>query len=359
MRQSAFPVAVQENVKLAPYTTLAIGGEARFFAEVADESQVANALNFAEARSLPVFVLGGGSNLVVADTGFPGIIIRIALRGVKTKKSGIIEAAAGEDWDAFVCRCVEHGLAGIECLSGIPGTVGGAPVQNVGAYGQEAAESIVAVRALDRNTKQPVELSNKDCAFAYRTSIFNSSAKDRYIILAVSYHLHAGAPPRIQYPDLMRHFADRTPAPGIAEVRDAVMQIRAQKSMIIRQDDPNAKSAGSFFKNPLVPAPIAGQAEEAARLRGTLGKGEIMPRYPMADGSVKLSAAWLIEHAGFRKGYSRGRVAISNRHALALINLGGATAEELLGLMHDIQSGVQGMFGIQLVPEPVFVGFES
>jgi UDP-N-acetylmuramate dehydrogenase len=359
MRQSAFPVAVQENVKLASHTTLGIGGPARFFAEATTSSQVLEALHFAGQRDLPVFVLGGGSNLVVSDAGFPGLAVKIALRGVSTKKNGIVEAAAGEDWDAFVCRCVEHGLSGIECLSGIPGTVGGTPIQNVGAYGQEVAEAIVAVRVLDRSRQEEVDLSNQDCRFAYRTSIFNAAEKGRYIVLSVSFHLYPGTRTRIQYPDLLRHFADRTSPPGVADVRGAVLQIRAQKSMVLRPEDPNAKSAGSFFKNPLVAPEIAEQAHEAARRSGVLRPGEVMARYPMPDGSIKLSAAWLIEHAGFGKGYGRGRVAISSRHALALVNLGDASAEELLGLMREIQSGVQDRFGIRLAPEPVFVGFEA
>jgi UDP-N-acetylmuramate dehydrogenase len=342
---------------MAPCTTLGIGGAARFFTEVETENHVAEALEFAETRCLPVFILGGGSNLVVSDEGFRGLVVRIALRGIDMK-DGVLVAAAGEDWDSFVCRCVGHGFAGIECLSGIPGTVGGTPIQNVGAYGQEVSNVIVSVRALDRSTRKVVELGSKECGFAYRTSMFNASYPGRYIVLSVSYELRRNAAPRIEYPDLIRHFADRAGSPALAEVREAVLQIRARKSMIIQVGDPDAKSAGSFFKNPQVPADAAERAELSARSSGVLANGQIMPRYPMPNGWVKLSAAWLIERAGFAKGYNRGRVGLSSRHALALINLGDATARELLDLMHDIQAGVHARFGIDLVPEPVFVGFD-
>jgi UDP-N-acetylmuramate dehydrogenase len=359
MRQSLFPVSLREQVPLAPYTTLGIGGAARFLAEAVTEAQVIEALDFADARSLPVFILGGGSNIVVSDDGFDGLVIRIALRGIKQKDDGVIVAAAGEEWDPFVCRCVEYRLAGIECLSGIPGTVGGTPVQNVGAYGQEVGEVIVAVRALDRITQQVIELNNRECGFAYRTSIFNTSKRERYVVLSVSYVLHAGGESRISYPDLLRYFGDRTETPGLTEIREAILQIRDRKAMILRPDGPDARNAGSFFKNPIVPADIALPAEETARRLGSLHRDELMPRYPLADGKMKLSAAWLIEHAGYAKGYCRGRVGLSSKHTLALINRGGATAQELLSLMRDIQTAVRATFGVELIPEPVFVGFHE
>jgi UDP-N-acetylmuramate dehydrogenase len=357
MKQAAFPVIFQEQVPLAPYTTLQIGGPARYMAEVVTEEQVTQALEFAHARNLPVFILGGGSNLVVSDAGFGGLVIRIAIRGIRVNKDGLITACAGEEWDSFVCRCVNLGLAGIECLSGIPGTVGGTPVQNVGAYGQDISEVMLSVRTLDRRSGQVATLSREECGFGYRTSIFNTISKERYIVLAVSYNLRVNGRPRIDYPDLMRHFVDSGSTPSIAEVRTAILQIRAQKSMVIQSGDPNAKSAGSFFKNPLVPPELADEAEAAARRRGSIEKNGVMPRYPMPDGSFKLSAGWLIEHAGFAKGFRRGRVGLSSKHALALVNYGGATAEELIDLKKDIQSAVRISFGIDLTPEPVFVGF--
>jgi len=357
MKQSQFPLVFREHVPLAPYTTLGIGGPARFFAEAGAETHVMEALEFARARSLPSFILGGGSNIVVSDAGFDGLVIRIALLGIRRKRSGMVTAAAGEEWDQFVRWCVEHDLAGIECLSGIPGSVGGTPVQNVGAYGQEVGEVIHAVRVLDRGRQKVVELSNEQCGFSYRTSVFNTTRPKGFVVLAVSYGLRPGGAPRIVYPDLSRHFAERSDPPGLIEVRDAVLNVRKSKSMVLRPDDPNSKSVGSFFKNPFVSSATALQAEEAARHRGTLKRDEVMPRYPMPDGTVKLSAAWLIEHAGFVKGYSRGCVGLSSRHALALINRGGATAEALLDLMRDIQETVRSRFDVELTPEPVFVGF--
>jgi UDP-N-acetylmuramate dehydrogenase len=350
---------MRTQVPLAPYTTLGIGGPARHFAEAETETHVSEALGFAQARRLPVFVLGGGSNILVSDAGFDGLVLKIALRGIKQRGDDWVTAAAGEEWDFFVRWCVERNLAGIECLSGIPGSLGGTPVQNVGAYGQEVSETVTAVRAWDRTRQQAVELSGQDCGFAYRSSVFNATGRSRYIVLSVSFALHPGAAPRVTYPDLARHFADRSDPPGLAEMREAILEIRGSKSMVIRPDDPDARSAGSFFRNPFVPEDLARRAEEAARLRGSLSRTEIMPKYPMPDGRVKLSAAWLIERAGFTKGYQRGRVGLSSHHTLALINRGGATAEELLGLMRLIQSAVHNIFGVELVPEPVFVGFET
>jgi len=356
MTNSHAAIILRENAPLAPYTTLGIGGAARFLVEAVTEGQVIEALDFATGRRLPVFVLGGGSNVVVSDEGFPGLVIRIALHGVE-QENGNLTAAAGEDWDAIVRRCVGQGLAGIECLSGIPGTIGGTPVQNVGAYGQDVSEVIASVRALDREKHRLVELSNEECGFAYRTSIFNTVCRDRYIVLSVRYELRPGGEPRIAYPDLNRRFANLPGTPGLDEVREAVLLIRRSKSMVITPDDPDARSAGSFFKNPIVPACRAAEVEEAARRCGVLINGEIMPQYPAPGGAVKLAAAWLIEHAGFAKGYARGRVGLSSKHTLALVNRGGATAQELLDLMWDIQIAVRDRFGVELAPEPVFVGF--
>lgn len=357
MTLSPPPMILREQVPLAPYTTLGVGGPARFMIEAQTESQVTSALEFADAGQLEVFVLGGGSNILVSDEGFSGLVIRIALQGIEQKNRGQISAAAGEDWDQFVFRCVEQGFAGIECLSGIPGTVGGTPVQNVGAYGQEVSEVITSVRALDRITRQAVELGNMECGFGYRTSILNTLNRNRYVVLSVDFALRAGGQPRIGYPDLSRCFAGRTHQPSLTEVREAVLRIREGKSMVIRPGDPDAKSAGSFFKNPILPEERAAQIEEAARQHGSLAGDPTMPRYPMPDGMVKLSAAWLIERAGFTRGHCRGRAALSNKHALALINKGGATAQEIVVLMREIQAGVRQIFGVELLPEPVFVGF--
>jgi UDP-N-acetylmuramate dehydrogenase len=353
---------IQENVLLAPLTTLGIGGPARYFAEATSENAVLDALSFAEQHKFPVFILGGGSNLLVADEGFPGLVIHIAITGTQARKEGeqvIITASAGEDWDAFVSTCVERGWAGLECLSGIPGLVGGAPVQNVGAYGQEVSETILAVRAYDRQKGRIVELANAACGFSYRTSIFNTSARDRYIVLAVTYQLAAHGRPTIRYADVERYFAGRNSEPSLREVREAVRMIRASKAMLLLPGDPDCHSAGSFFKNPVVTAEKFAQIEEAARAYQVLSAAERVPRYDAPGGQVKVSAAWLIERAGLHKGYQRGRVGLSTKHTLAIINRGGATAREVVELMREIQSCVEERFGVALVPEPVFVGFDG
>jgi UDP-N-acetylmuramate dehydrogenase len=349
---------IQENVPLAPLTTLGIGGPARFLAEARDEAQVFSALEFAHDRSCPVFVLGGGSNLVISDEGFRGLVLRVALCGLHGPDAAkIVSAAAGEPWDAFVGLCVDQNLAGIECLSGIPGCVGGAPIQNVGAYGQEVSEVITSVRVLDRSSGEITQMANSECGFGYRMSVFNTRLCDRYIVLAVDFALRRGGAPRVAYADLHRYFERRAAPPALAEVRAAVLEIRASKAMVLKERDPDSRSVGSFFKNPVVTAEDALRVEDSARGLGRMGNQERLPAYPGTDGGVKLSAAWLIERAGFHKGYGRGSVGISTRHSLALVNRGGATARELLQLAAEIRSGVQATFGIRLVPEPVFVGF--
>jgi UDP-N-acetylmuramate dehydrogenase len=357
MNQPVSPMVLRENVLLAPFTTLGVGGPARFFVEAEDEVQVVDALDFASVRNLPVFILGGGSNLVVADSGFQGMVLRIGLRGIQHETAGRIVAASGENWDSLVSQCVEQGLAGIECLSGIPGTVGGTPVQNVGAYGQEVSEVIASVRVLERKTRKTLDLDNAACGFSYRTSLFNGSERDRYVVLAVAFRLRPGAGPRIAYPELQRRFEGRTDMPTLADVRAAVLRIRESKSMVFRSGDRDSKSAGSFFRNPIVSECEARFAEEAAMSRGSSKDSLNMPRYPMGDGRVKLSAAWLIEHAGFSRGYCRGQAGLSSKHALAIINRGGAAASEILALMEEIQAAVDDLFQVKLVPEPVFVGF--
>jgi UDP-N-acetylmuramate dehydrogenase len=282
-------------------------------------------------------VLGGGSNLVVADRGFPGVVIKMAITGIQPAGAAAFEVGAGEDWDGFVAHCVERDLAGVECLSGIPGTVGGTPIQNVGAYGQEVAETITAVRALDLTTGRIGELSPAACGFRYRQSVFNTSARGRYIVLRVSYRLHPGGAPPIEYADLKRHFAGR--AASLSEAREAVRAIRRSKAMLLVPGDDDCRSAGSFFKNPIVD-----------------GAPEGAPSWPAAGGKVKVAAAWLVEQSGFPKGWSRGPVGISRKHALAIVNRGGATAAEIVAVMTEIQQCVQDKFGIWLEPEPVFVG---
>lgn len=356
------PAGIAEHVALAPYTTLKIGGPARYFTEARGEQDVAAGLAFARSRELPVFILGGGSNLLVSDEGFDGLVIRMSITGVTSRREGediMITAGAGEDWDELVRRTVEARLAGLECLSGIPGSVGGTPVQNVGAYGQEVSETISSVRVLDRCEDRledrledrVIELSPAECRFSYRSSIFNTTERERFIVLGVSYRLREDGLAKIAYPDLISRFAGRSAPPALAEVRAAVREIRARKGMLISADDPDSCSAGSFFKNPVI------TAEEFARIRAECG--EDAPGYDMPDGRVKVPAAWLIERAGFRRGYAKGRAAISGKHVLAIVNRGQATAREVRSLADEIQSRVRERFGVSLTPEPVFVGFKD
>jgi UDP-N-acetylmuramate dehydrogenase len=350
---------LRENLPLAPYTTLGVGGPARFFVEATDEGQVLDALKLAKSRDWAVFVMGGGSNLLVSDDGFPGLVLRVALKGIRFDggRSGTMAAAAGEEWDGFVSRCVELNLAGLECLSGIPGTVGGTPIQNVGAYGQEVSETIAVIRVLDRKDQSILHLKASECGFSYRSSIFNHEQRNRYIVLNVSFSLKTQGLPCLRYADLQRRFAGKQPHPSIAEVRQAVLEIRASKSMLLRPGDSDSQSAGSFFKNPILTEEAFRRTEEMARGAGRLAADEKLPRYDAAPGMLKLPAAWLIERAGFSRGCSRGRVGLSSKHALAIINRGGASAREVVDFMNEIQIGVRATFGLDLIPEPVFVGF--
>jgi UDP-N-acetylmuramate dehydrogenase len=339
----------REQVPLAPYTTFQIGGPARWFAEATSEDEILEAIDFARARSLPLFTLGGGSNLLVSDSGFPGLVLRIALKGIE-QQNEIYRVAAGEDWDSFVAHAVAQNYAGIECLAGIPGTVGGAPVQNVGAYGQEVSETIVAVRVLNLPTLQLADLSPEDCDFSYRRSIFNSTQRGRYIVTRVDYALKTDGSALVAYADLKKHFAGAA-EPTLNQVSAAVRNIRHQKGMLIVPGDPDCRSAGSFFKNPVI---SAGHYSQIVATQA----GEV-PSYPAGEGQVKLPAAWLVEQAGFRKGFAFGAAGISSRHTLALINRENAKAADILALRDRIIAAVEQRFSIPLEPEPVFLGPET
>ena len=348
-------MTVLENVSLAPLTTLKVGGPARYFTEPKSATEVAEAVNFARSKDLPLFVLGSGSNLVVSDSGWPGLVVKLAVRGIEERTENgkaLFEVGAGEDWDKFVARAVARNCAGVECLSGIPGSVGGTPVQNVGAYGQEVAETIDSVLVFDLNDGQVRELCAEACGFQYRTSIFNTSERGRFIILRVTYRLTPGGQPRIEYADLKKHFAGFQHPPSLTSTREAVRRIRAAKAMLITPGDEDCRSAGSFFKNPVL---SAGQYDEL--MRRATAKGLQVPSYPALDAQKKVSAAWLVEHSGFSKGYRSGRVGISRKHALAIVNRGDATAADILGLKDHIQQRVEELWGVRLEPEPVFVGF--
>lgn len=347
-----------ENIPLAPLTTLRIGGPARYFVEAVAIGEVQEAVAFARSRELPLFVLGGGSNLLVSDAGWPGLALKIAIPGieqrlVKDEQGNVVfDVGAGESWDRFVSRAVLARCAGVECLSGIPGSAGGTPVQNVGAYGQEVAETISSVLVLDLKDGQVRELCHEACGFGYRSSVFNTSERGRFIVLRVSYALVPEGEARIAYADLKRHFAGRETFPNLSETREAVRHIRALKGMLIVPGDADCLSAGSFFKNPVLSKVQHGDLMQRAAARGLA-----VPSYPALETHKKVSAAWLVERSGFAKGYGIGHAGISSKHALAIVNRGGATAAEVLALKEQIQHRVEEIWGVKLEPEPVMVGF--
>lgn len=346
---------IQENVPLAPFTTLQIGGPARYFAEATTADEVKEAVAFSKARALPLFILGGGSNLLISDRGWPGLVLKVGILGINhvhSRDHAIFEVGSGEDWDGFVASIVAHRLGGLECLSGIPGTVGGTPVQNVGAYGQEAADTIESIQAFDVRSSEVIDLPKEDCGFRYRTSIFNTTERGRYVILQVNFSLKHGTAPHLEYGDLKKYFSGWTSVPTLAETREAVLKIRASKAMLITSGDEDSRSAGSFFKNPVLSA-----NEHEALLRRAAQKALTVPSYPALESQHKISAAWLVEHSGFSKGFRQGNVGISRKHALAIVNLGGATAADIMALKERIQQKVQEAWGVALEPEPVFVGF--
>ena len=361
---------LEENKPLAPFTTFGIGGPARWFVEAQTEEQIAEAAGWAREKKLPLFVLGGGSNLLVSNAGFDGLVLRVGLRGVsraKPARSGAIyQVAAGEDWDGFVQRTIDEDCAGLECLAGIPGTIGGTPVQNVGAYGQEVSSTIERVRVFEVATGLFAELSASECAFGYRRSRFNTTDRGRFIVTRVDYRLAPGGAPTVRYAELARVLSESGIAsPTLTQVGAAVRKIRHARGMLLVDGDPDCKSAGSFFKNPIVSveqlrhvAEVAWVQKEPPRFSSRRGSRA------SAGGRVKIPAAWLIEQAGFAKGYRLGAAGISSRHVLALVNGGtgsgdhSATAAEILALAQQIRAAVKERFGIHLEMEPVLVGFE-
>ena len=329
------------EMELLRQTTLELGGAARRFVVARRASELVDVVRDCDARGEPVFVLGGGSNVVFGDAGFDGTVVHVATRGIEIADE--ISVAAGEPWDDFVAWAVRRGLAGVECLSGIPGLVGATPIQNVGAYGQEVKDTITRVRAWDRKDSRVVDLENVECRFSYRHSMLKESA--RWVVLRVTFALSVQSA-RIRYAELARAIGGE--AAPVARVRETVIALRRGKGMVLDPQDPDTRSAGSFFVNPMM--------DEAAYAALAARAGESPPRFASDDGRVKVPAAWLIEHAGFAKGTARGRVAISSKHALALTNRGGATAAELLALAREIRDGVLARFGVTLAPEPVLVG---
>ena len=342
-----------ENVELAPHTTICLGGPARYFAECAGTDDVRAALALARERRLPVQVMGGGSNLVFPDAGFPGMVVRVASRGFAFGEGAggvTLTAAAGEPWDGLVAESVRRGCAGIECLSGIPGTAGGTPIQNVGAYGQEIAETLVSATCLARDTLEPVTFTNADCGFGYRASRFKRADRDRYVVTEVKFRLRRDRASELRYPELAAAVSARREPLSLRLVRETVLALRRGKAMVLNPDDPNTRSGGSFFVNPVLS--LAAFADLERRWRAA-GDAALIPSFPTAAG-VKVPAAWLVEHAGFRKGQRSGGVGISSRHALALVNLKGTTAE-LLALARRIEQAVYERCAVRLEREPVVV----
>ena len=354
------PESLVDDVPLAPLTTLELGGTARHLVEVVDEDGVAAAVAWAGECGLPLVAMGDGSNIVVADAGFHGVVLRVGLRGRRVVRDGarvLLEVAAGEPWDDVVSAAVAEGWAGIECLAGIPGRVGATPIQNVGAYGQEVAETIHAVRAYDRTTGRVVELAPAACGFGYRDSRFKREP-DGYVVMAVTFALRPAGAPTLRYSELEAAVAAAVDgrAPAIADVAAIVRRLRARKSMVLHPDDPNRRSVGSFFTNPVVTAAEAAAVVDRAVASGVARQAADVPRFPGPDGRVKLSAGWLIERAGFAKGSRRGPVGVSSNHALALVHHGGGTTAELVDLAREIRAAVVERFAVTLTPEPVALG---
>ncbi len=346
-------LALEQNVPLAPFTTLGIGGPARWFVTAHHEDEVREAVRIAtEDLHVPLFVLGGGSNLLVADTGFPGLVLHLQLRGVTVSREITpdpvhVTAAAGESWDDLVQFTVDRNLQGMECLAGIPGSVGGTPIQNVGAYGQDIAQTFVSARCFDTTTQAIVDLHAAQLGFAYRTSLLNTTERGRYIVLAVTFALHPGGAPNLSYADLKRAFPAGT-NPTLPQVAGAVRTIRRAKGMVVDPADPDSRSAGSFFRNPIVPA------THLAHLAQATGLSESdIPHWPTTEGTLKLPAAWLLEHAGFPRGTTLGNAAISSKHTLALINRGNATHADIATLRNSIIQTVEQTFALTLEQEPV------
>jgi len=355
------PLPFTNDVPLAPLTTLELGGLARHLVRARDEGTVSDAIAWAAARGLPLVVLGGGSNVVVPDAGFDGVVLKLETRGVTWGKDGLVTAAAGEPWDELVAATVARGWAGLECLSGIPGLVGATPIQNVGAYGQEVGDVIREVRALERRTGRIVALPAGACRFAYRDSRFRRHP-DEHVVLGVTFGLRPGGAPRIAYQELEDTLASR----GIvgdrrspAVVAETVRALRAKKSMVLDPADPNRRSVGSFFTNPVVDGASFDALAARAVAAGLVATPAEVPRFEAGEGRRKVPAAWLIERAGFTKGLRRGAVGISSAHALALVHHGGGTTAALLALAQEIQDGVRARFGVALEREPIVLGAAS
>lgn len=352
--RSSKALTPRADVPLAERGTLGVGGAARWFMRAESAEDVAAAHQWCEERRVPWFVLGGGSNVVIADRGFDGLVLQIGMSGTVISRDGedtLISAGAGESWDSVVETAVNRGLAGVECLSGIPGTVGGTPVQNVGAYGQDVSSTIERVTVYDCMGHTVQSLRGIDCGFSYRMSRFKHADEGRFVVCEVTFRLRPG-PATATYADVASYLkrADVS-TPTVSLVRDAVLNIRRSKGMVVDARDPDSRSVGSFFMNPVI--------TEADRERVAAIAGERPPGFAVEGGRVKIPAAWLIERAGFTKGYTDGAVGISTKHPLALVNRGGATAADVLRLARAVKQVVGDRYGVWLRPEPIFVGFDT
>lgn len=351
---------IHEQVPLARHTTLGLGGPARFFVDCTSDDDIREGIAFAREKDLPILVLGGGSNVVVADKGFWGVVLHLTSRGIAFTSHGhrcSVRVAGGEIWDRVVEACVQQSLGGLECLSGIPGTAGATPVQNVGAYGQEVADTITAVHAINLRTLDAVSFKTRDCWFRYRWSRFKGPDAGKYILTSVELDLPVTSAAIIRYPELARTI-EQEAQPGsvdgrvatLVQTRETVLRLRASKGMVLDPADPDSRSVGSFFMNPV----MDGNAFAAVKARwSTAGHASAIPSFATSEG-VKIPAAWLVEHAGFTKGLRRGGVGVSSKHALALVNYDGST-RELLSLAEEIRARVSSAFGVELAMEPVLV----
>jgi UDP-N-acetylmuramate dehydrogenase len=345
---------VRERVPLLGFTTLRVGGPARWYLEAASIADVELAHQFCLARGVPLVVLGGGSNVVIADEGYAGLVLSMKVMGVDlTERSEETTATvgAGEEWDRLVATLVARGLSGVECLSGIPGTVGGTPIQNVGAYGQEVASSVTRVVAFDRDEGRMRAFTAAECGFSYRMSRFKGREAKRFIVCGVTFGLRRGGP-TMTYPDLLAEIARLGVAsPGVADVREAVLTVRRRKGMVLDDSDPDTRSVGSFFMNPVVGRDV--------RDRIATQCGQSPPGFVVSDEQVKIPAAWLIERAGFHKGAGQGPVGLSTKHPLAIVNRGDATTRDVLRFGVQVKRAVLDWCGIWLRPEPVFIGLDD
>lgn len=345
---------LQRNVPLAPLTTLGVGGTADYFVRASTVDDLIEAVDAAGQLKRELFILGGGSNVLIGEDLSRYLFVHTeGLRGLtvvdEDARAVMVNVAAGEPWDVFVSHAAKRGWAGVECLSGIPGLTGATPVQNVGAYGQDVSETIARVEVLDLDDCRTKWLTNAECGFSYRWSIFKGEAKGQYAVVSVTFRLVPGGEAAVRYPELVRYLDERGGGRDLLSVRDAVIAIRKRKGMVLDAHDPDTRSDGSFFMNPIL------DPDEFERFRSRAEAGNA-PSFPASDGKVKLSAAWLIEHAGFAKGHVHGNVGLSSKHTLALINRGDATAAEVADFVREVQGKVRDVFGVELHPEPVFVG---